>query len=304
MRVAVTGVNGFVGRHLVTELVSNGIKVVGIGRETHARDSVDHYVCQDLTHGWPAVDVDAVIHLAGLSAVGPSFSSPQRYLHQNSAMLTHMCEALLARGSAARLLVVSSGAVYDADQALPLTENSRIGFSSPYVLSKVLVENQASYYAGQGLRTTVVRPFNHIGPGQGRGFIVPDLLAEGRLAAQERRPIRVGDLDTRRDYTDVRDVVRAYRLLATTGTHEHSVYNVCSGESWSGRELLALLSAAWGYGSLCTEVDPRRLRPGDPREIRGSSHRLEEAVDWRPVITIQESIRDFLRASEDDACCA
>ena len=295
-RVVVTGVNGFVGRHLVAELVAQGYDVVGIGHETepHVEGVVD-YVVQDLTQGWPdGLDADAVIHLAGLSAVGPSFDHPQRYLEQNSAMVTRLGETLLREESSARVLVVSSGAVYDAHQDLPLTEESRIGHGSPYVVSKLLVEHQVGYYAGRGLDAVVVRPFNHLGPGQGPGFLLPDLYDAARRTAETDGVLRVGDLDTRRDYTDVRDVVRAYRLLLEADTLEHRVFNVCSGRSRSGQELLDVMADAMGLDELAVEVDPARLRPGDPREIVGSADRLRAATGWAPELDIPTSISDFV----------
>lgn len=298
-RVAVTGVNGFVGRHLVNELVGAGVEVVGVGHEDRAVPAgVTDYVSQDLAVGWPrGLDVDAVVHLAGLSAVGPSFEDPQRYLDQNSAMVTHLAEGLLSDSPRVRVLVVSSGAVYDAQQALPFGEDSRIGFSSPYVVSKVLVENQVAYYAARGLDAVVARPFNHIGPGQGTGFLVPDLLCAAAAAAATGESLRVGDLDTRRDYTDVRDVARAYRLLVEAEHLADRVFNVCSGRSWSGQELLGLLESEWPFGAVKVEVDERRVRPGDPREIVGDSLRLHRAVGWKPTIDVPTSVRDFVRES-------
>lgn len=295
-RVVVTGVNGFVGRHLVAELAGQGYDVVGVGHETEPRvEGLADYTPQDLTRGFPAaLDADAVVHLAGLSAVGPSFDDPQRYLEQNSAMVTHLGEALLRSRSSARVLVVSSGAVYDAHQDLPLTEESRLGHGSPYVVSKLLVEHQVAYYAGRGLDAVVVRPFNHIGPGQGPGFLVPDLYDAARRAAETDGVLRVGDLDTRRDYTEVRDVVRAYRLLLEAETLEHRVFNVCSGRSWSGRELLAELTRSWPFGEPEVAVDPSRVRPGDPREVVGSADRLRAAVGWEPAIEVATSVRDFI----------
>lgn len=298
-RVAVTGVNGFVGRHVVNELAGAGVDVVGVGHEDHAVPAgVTDYVSQDLTVGWPrGLDVDAVVHLAGLSAVGPSFEDPQRYLEQNSAMITHLAEGVLSDSPGVRVLVVSSGAVYDAQQALPFGESSRIGFSSPYVVSKVLVENQVAYYAARGLDAVVARPFNHIGPGQGTGFLVPDLLRGAAAAAATGESLQVGDLDTRRDYTDVRDVARAYRLLVEAEQLADRVFNVCSGRSWSGRQLLELLESVWPFGDVKVEVDERRVRPGDPREIVGDSSRLHCAVGWEPTIDLQTSVRDFVRES-------
>ena len=297
-RVVVTGINGFVGQHLARELAGHGHEVVGVGHEKATYvDGLADYLAHDLVTGWPALDADAVVHLAGLSAVGPSFEDPQRYLEQNSAMVTHLGEGLLRSRSSARVLVVSSGAVYDARQDLPLTEESRIGHGSPYVVSKLLVEHQAAYYVARGLDVVVVRPFNHIGPGQGPGFLVPDLYAAVRRAATTDGILRVGDLDTRRDYTDVRDVVRAYRLLLEADALEHRLFNVCSGRSRSGSEMLAVLAEAMNVGELTVEVDPTRIRPDDPREVVGSAERLSVAVGWEPEIDGTTSVRDFVAAA-------
>ena len=299
-RIAVTGVNGFVGRHLVAELVGHDFDVVGIGHEPDAHpEGLSDYLSQDLTVAWPrGLAVDAVVHLAGLSAVGPSFDQPQRYLEQNSAMVTHMCEAVLTAPERPRVVVVSSGAVYDAQQPQPLAETSRIGFSSPYVVSKLLVENQVAYYAGRGLDAVMARPFNHIGPGQGPGFLLPDLLTRAEEAVAKGEPLRVGDLTTRRDYTDVRDVARAYRLLLGVEGLEHRVFNVCSGRSWSGWELWELLGSEVRHELLEVEVDPARIRPADPREVVGDSTRLQKATGWTPEIDVPDSVRAFVAARQ------
>ena len=297
--VAVTGVNGFVGRHLARELAEHGAAVVGIGHEPGADlPGVTEYVEADLTQGWPDLaEVDAIVHLAGLSAVGPSFAEPQRYIEQNSSMVTAMAESLLEAGATPRVLVISSGAVYEPHQELPLDEDARIGHSSPYVVSKLLVEAQAAYYRTRGLDVIVARPFNHIGPGQGAGFLVPDLAAGLRAFTATGKPCVVGDLDTRRDYTDVRDVVRAYRLLLQVVDPQHGLFNVCSGASRSGREVLELLMAAAGLEDVPIQVDPSRVRPGDPRDIRGDFSRLAGATGWKPEISLAASIGDFVTAS-------
>ena len=295
--IAVTGVTGFVGKHLTNELHDLGHRVVGISREDSC-DFVDDYSRCDLAEEWPenVSDVDAVIHLAGLAAVGPSFDDPQTYINLNSAMVTNMCEFYLKQDKKPRIVIVSSGSVYDPNQPLPISENGKIGFNSPYSVSKILVENQAEYYRTRGLDCVVVRPFNHIGPGQLPGFLVPDLF-EKISAAPQDAAISVGNLETRRDYTDVRDIVRAYGRLALAENLTHSLYNVCSGESISGVEMFELIKKAAGRPDVSYQVDQSLVRPTDIPELTGDSSRLETELDWQPKISIDETIRDFVSAA-------
>lgn len=299
MRVVVTGATGFVGHHLLRDLLDAGHEPVAVSDLDDARLDVPFVSC-DLTRSWPAdlVGVDAVVHLAGLSAVGPSFSAPQHYVETNSAMVTTMGEALLEAGSRTRVLVVSSGAVYDAFQPHPISETGRLATSSPYVVSKRLVENLAAYYGGRGLDVVVARPFNHIGPGQKEGFLLPDLVTEATSAAASGRPLRVGDLTTARDYTDVRDVARAYRLLleADLGADfaADRVFNISSGRARSGNELCDLALAELGLTDLERSVDESRIRPNDPRSITGDHERLSRFTGWQPEHRIEETVRDYV----------
>jgi len=188
-RIAISGINGFVGHHLAQELVSNGISVIGIGHDKLLSPSlegiVDEYYSADLIENWPAINnIQGVIHLAGLAAVGPSFDAPQRYINGNSSMVTNLCEYYMAQSNKPRIVIVSSGAIYDSNQPMPINEDGSLGFSSPYAVSKVLTENQAIYYRTRGLDCVVARPFNHIGPGQATGFILPDFY--GRLSCTRR----------------------------------------------------------------------------------------------------------------------
>lgn len=292
-RIVVTGVNGFVGKHLVRELHGGDIMVVGIGREDAAHEEIsallDQYITADLAVEWPeAIEVDAVIHLAGLAAVGPSFSEPQRYLSLNSAMVTHMAEYYLTQKKQPRIIVVSSGAIYDPGQPMPLTERSAVGFASPYAVSKVLVENQCAYYRKRGLDCIIARPFNHIGPGQLGGFLVPDVIDQLRKGDT----VTVGNTATRRDYTDVRDVARAYRLLACADTLHHEIYNVCSGRSISGESLIAQIKSAMGKESATVTVDQTKVRPTDAPDIYGDAGSLHKDTGWEPSIAIEQTIQD------------
>lgn len=295
--ITVTGVNGFVGKHLVRELHQNGAAIIGVGREPKAdseiKDLLSSYVVADLAQQWPETEaVDAVIHLAGLAAVGPSFEHPQDYLNLNSAMVTNMAEHYLHQASKPRLIVVSSGAVYGADQPMPLTESSAIDFNSPYTVSKVLVENQCAYYRKRGLDCVIARPFNHFGPGQMEGFLVPDVIAQ----LKQGDKITVGNITTKRDYTDVRDVARAYRLLATIPNLYHQIYNVCSGTSRSGEEIVAAIRTAMSKPEAEVIVDQSKVRPTDAPDIYGDAGALKADAGWFPEIPLETTIKDCAKA--------
>jgi GDP-4-dehydro-6-deoxy-D-mannose reductase len=288
VRVAVSGVNGFVGQHLVRELVSGGHEVLGTSNgpvEPSIETLLATYSDQDLTVAWPAQDVDAVVHLAGLSAVGPSFDAPQSYIHGNSAPVTQLCEHLLRTQRPVRVVVVSTGAVYAPGTRLD--EGAPTEPSSPYAVSKLLVETQCAYYRRRGVDVMVMRPFNHVGPGQQAGFLLPDLiagLAEGSLT--------VGNLDTRRDYTDVRDVARAYRLAVEADPLDVSLLNVCSARSVSGLHLLRLVVDELGIEEPEVAVDRSRLRPDDPAEISGDNSLIGKVLGWAPEIDLETTVRD------------
>jgi len=288
VRVAVSGVNGFVGGHLVRELTEYGHDVLGLGIGAPApaiAGQLADYFDQDLAIAWPSMAADAVVHLAGLSAVGPSFDDPQRYIGGNSAPVTHLCEGLLAGGRSPRIVVVSTGAVYAP--GVQVHESSPTQASSPYAVSKLLVETQCGYYRHRGLDVTVMRPFNHIGPGQQPGFLLPDLIAA--VASGE---LTAGNLDTRRDYTDVRDVVRAYRLAVEEDRIDVPVLNVCSGVSVAGRTVLELVSRELGVAVPEITVDRSRLRPDDAAEISGDNSLITEVLGWKPVIPLEKTVRD------------
>ncbi|PID30393.1 hypothetical protein CR983_02785 [Candidatus Saccharibacteria bacterium] len=299
MRIAITGVNGFVGKHLAAELHDNAHEVVGVGIDPDAAPEITHvlaeYIMVDLTKQWPALSgLDAIIHLAGLAAVGPSFAKPQQYIEVNSAMLTHMGEYYLSTdGARPRIVAISSGSVYDPRQTMPLSETSAVAYSSPYAVSKLLVEHQCAYYNSRGLDCVVMRPFNHIGPGQIAGFLVPDLIEKIAARPDTSSPINVGNLATKRDYTDVRDVVRAYRLVATKPSSlDHSLYNVCSGKSLSGDDVLATIARAMDCAPVPTEVDESLMRPNDCMDIRGDNSRLADEFGWQPTISFEQTIKD------------
>lgn len=298
--VAVTGTNGFVGHHVAREFAQSGYHVVGIGREPRVSPGlegvVDEYISCDLSSEWPTVDrIDTVVHLAGLAAVGASFHHPQLYIETNSRIVTNIGEHYLGRPEEERprIIAVSSGAVYGGAVEGPVVETTPLEISSPYVVSKVLVENQLAYYSRRGLESVVARPFNHIGPGQGPGFIVPDLIASLRASMATGAPFTSGNLSTVRDYTDVRDVAHAYRLLADAPVLESSIYNICSGVGRSGAELLALLVSEMAAEGVATDaILGTNLRPTDASVIVGDSSRVAAELGWTRRYDLRDSLRD------------
>lgn len=297
--VVVSGCNGFVGRHLVPELYKRHGRVIGLGREDGPDDALVPFLAEyrpaDLTRSWPDLTgVSGVVHLAGHSNVAESFAHPQRFISDNSAIVTHLGERLLSMTTPPRTLVISSGAVYDPRQPMPIPESGLTHPSSPYVVSKLLVESQSAYYAARGAPTVTVRPFNHIGPGQQQGFLLPDLVHSAREAARSGEPLRVGDLSKVRDYTDVRDVARAYALLLTSDLGPHRVFNVCSGSGHSGEELLEVVLDALGLPDLPTEVDEDRLRPSDPQRVLGDNSLVRGISGWAPRTDLATSVGDFI----------
>lgn len=305
--ILITGINGFVGPHLAREFAKRGCGVIGVGFQPEAAqelsETLESYIRCDLTNQSDVAkidfsSVDAVIHLAGLSSQGMSFDQPQRFIADNSAMIISLFEAALKQKPAQlpRFVVVSSGAVYDSGQAMPLTEDSAVVFNSPYAVSKITVEHLCSYYQRRGFKYIVARPFNHTGPGQGPGFLIPDLATQV-LKAGPNGTVKIGNLKTRRDYSDVRDIVRAYADLALTDSLSHNVYNLCSGSARSGKEILEIITnKCFGEkADIKIQVNQELIRPNDPLEIYGSHQRATEDFNWRPEISLEDTIMDYLQ---------
>jgi len=305
----ITGINGFVGQHLAREMHQAGCEVWGIGRDAtpspEIAELVTHYYQCDLTDAnavakLPWQDVNSVINLAGLANVAASFGQADLYKKVNVDVLKNLGAALLAKKlTAVRVLAVSTGAVYDPTQQPPFNEQSatvKQTETSPYVASKLIMEQVARDQQTKGLDVVIVRPLNHVGPGQLPGFLVPD-LAEQITAAitQKQGSIKVGNLASQRDYTDVRDVAHAYQLLATAkpGSLKSGIYNVCSGQPLSGQRILDLLLERFKAKGLSVEVDQSRIRPDDPPVLYGDCTALKTDTGWHPTIAIDQTIADF-----------
>jgi GDP-4-dehydro-6-deoxy-D-mannose reductase len=293
MRAVVTGGLGFVGRHLVRHLRDAGDEVITLDRKGD--------LAVDITDG-PAVAAalaevspDAVYHLAGWADVGASWADPVGVLRVNAEGTLHVLRACLAAG-VQRVLAVASADVYGVvtEAELPLTEASPLRPTSPYAASKLAADAVAQQaFLGHGLGVVRVRPFNHLGPGQSEQFVAPAIAA--RIARAERDgadTISVGNLSARRDVTDVRDVVRAYRLLVAGG-EPGEVYNVCSGVDVSIQALADHL-VGLARRPIRLVTDPALLRPVDLPVLRGDATKLHAATGWKPEIPIEQTLADLL----------
>jgi GDP-4-dehydro-6-deoxy-D-mannose reductase len=308
LRVLITGASGFAGGHLAQACARAGDEVIGISRRgstptgaglQHQVDLLDADAVQSAVRD---ARPEVVYHLAALSSVGRSWEEPARTLHENVASATNMLEALRLEAPRARVIWVSSCEVYGPPDRLPVDEQAALRPANPYAVSKATGDLLAAMYQrAHGLDIVRVRPFNHVGPGQLPIFVLGSLTkqaAEARIANVEAVEIVTGNPHTRRDYTDVRDVVRAYRLLVKQG--EPDVYNVSSGISVSTSEQVALLEELLAPIRVTPVVDPARVRANEVMEVRGSHDRLTAETGWTPSIPLRDSIRDAVAHWEQE----
>ena len=291
-KVLITGAAGFVGGHLTTHLEACGDEVIGVDREHGGVDITDAAAVTELI---AQVQPTAIYHLAGWADVGGSWKAPVQAFRVNAEGTLNVLSAA-AEAGVERVLAVSSADVYGkVDPAeLPLTEESPLRPASPYAVSKVAADYLGlQAWLGNGLPVLRVRAFNHLGPGQTDAFVAPALAS--RIARAERDGgdvLPIGDLSARRDFTDVRDVVRAYRLLMEHG-EPGEVYNVCSGVDLAVQDLADQLLGQARI-PLRFETDPDLLRPVEVPVLRGSYDRLHQATGWKPEISIEQTLTDLL----------
>jgi GDP-4-dehydro-6-deoxy-D-mannose reductase len=296
MRALITGGKGFVGQWLAAHLKDGGDEVAVIDIETDVADGAA------VRHVMADVEPDAVYHLAAMTHVGESWDDPSRVLRVNVLGTAELLAAARTLSRAPRVLVVSSAEVYGVvkPEQLPLSEKTPVAPASPYAASKLAAEAVAlQAWRGFGQPVLVVRPFNHIGPGQSPNFFVPALakrIVEAKRSGADT--LSVGTLTTRRDFTDVRDVVGAYRLLVEQG-EPGTIYNVCSGRDIAMSDVAAQLLTLAG-ADLTFETDPALVRPVDVPVLRGDAGLLRATTGWEPTIPLATTLADVLSSWETD----
>lgn len=304
--VLITGATGFAGGHLA-ESLAGSTRLVGWGRSTPRPEiarllesqAVDLLDREQVRHAIASLRPATIFHLAGAPQVAESWRDTAKPLAANVLATSHLFDAIRRVGLSCRVLVTGSAAVY-APSDTPINEDGPLAPGNPYALSKLAQEQLAMRaHADDGLDVVMVRPFNHTGPHQPPAFVAPSMARQIALIEKgDIEPlIRVGNLDARRDFTDVRDVVRAYATLMALGK-AGEIYNVGSGIGHSIQSLLdALRSRA--HTSVRVEIDPERLRPAETPALLADTTRLRNLTGWTPQISFEsmlDSLLEYWRA--------
>jgi GDP-4-dehydro-6-deoxy-D-mannose reductase len=303
VRALITGAGGFVGGHLAAHLADRGDDVLGVGREPTGGDRVAEYVTADLLDA-DAIRAavrdlrpDAIVHLAAAASVGASWRLPAETIDNNTRSTLNLHQAVRAEAPDAVVIAAGSGEEYGPvpEERLPVVESEPLRPQNPYAVSKAAADLLAGFYAdAHGLRVVRTRAFNHAGPGQADMYVISAFarqIADAERAGQSELVMETGNLAPRRDFCDVRDVVRAYALLADRG--EAAIFNVCSGVSVPVADILAGLARLTEV-SVDQRTDPARLRKHEVMDIRGSHERLTEATGWQPEIALETTLAGTL----------
>lgn len=310
MKILITGAAGFVGAHLIRRLKCDEQNEI----YAWAKDSVEsrqialesnHIGIVDITQKMQVVEAfrsicpDRVYHLAAQSSVGLSWKEPALTYEVNAIGCIHLLEAVRLYQPHARVLLVGSAEQYGRvrPEELPIAETRPLQGLNPYSISKMAQEQTAMLYAAAyQLELVIVRAFNHIGPGQAARFVIPDWCSQVvRMERGQQSPkLLVGNIDVRRDFTDVRDIVRAYTELMEKGC-AGEVYNVGSGCDYSLREVLDIIISGSSCEGISYEVDEGRLRPADTPELRADITKLQNTIAWKPAYRLEQSVGDILQ---------
>jgi GDP-4-dehydro-6-deoxy-D-mannose reductase len=297
----VTGGTGFAATHLIDLLLRESPTV-----HAWANPSGKAAPADGRSISWVGVDIlnreavlaeiartrpSVIYHCAGIADVAASWLSPARALQVNALGTHHLVEAVQSVGVDCPVLITGSALVYRPSTSA-ISEESGVGPTSPYGLSKLAQELAAQQTAARSV--LIARPFNHAGPAQSDAYVTSSFARQIAEAEAGLKPpvLRVGNLESRRDITDVRDTVRAYRLLVERGTPGRP-YNVCSGQAYRVGDLLDIL-VGMSRVRLDIRPDPARMRPSDNPVVLGDNRRIRDEVGWTPEIAIEQTLADLL----------
>ena len=309
MRALITGVTGFAGSHLAEYLVaSTDLEVWGTDIRCNDRNIAQigdklHFVVADISQPEAANEMlqearpDYVFHLAAQAFVPLSWRDPWQTMANNIRAQLNILQSMAESGIKPRALVVGSADEYGmiAPDELPISEATALRPYSPYAVSKIAQDMLGyQYFVSHALPVIRVRPFNHIGPRQSPLFVTSDFARQiAEIEAGSREPeIHVGNLESKRDFTDVRDIVRGYHLALQRG-EPGEVYNLGAERAYSIQEILEILLAMTD-AEIEVVPDPARLRPSDVPIVVSDCSKFRRQTGWRPTISLQDSLRDIL----------
>ncbi len=310
MRILITGITGFVGSHLTEFLLAqDGIEVFGTLRWRSKTDNIEHlrdriklYECDlrdaaSIRHVISTVKPERIFHLAAQSFVPMSWSAPSETMTTNTVGQINLFEAVRECGLNPQIQIAGSSEEYGLvlPNELPLVETSPLRPLSPYAVSKV-AQDLLGYQYARSYQMPIVRTraFNHTGPRRGEVFATSNFSKQIALieAGIQESVIHVGNLDARRDFTDVRDITRGYWLALEKG-EPGEVYNLCSGKDVTIREVLDIL-LGFSRQKISVQADPQRMRPSDVMILRGDCTKFRKQTGWNPTIPLTKTLEDLL----------
>lgn len=294
----VTGSRGFVGKYLRKELEAHGYTVIGLDIHSDEKTRQGNILdAEEMKQLMGALCPQVVFHLAGQANVAASWSIPQKTMELNVIGTLNLMEALREKSPATRMLLVGSSDQYGAlgNHGALVQETLSTNPQTPYAVSKKAQEEMAQIYAGvYGLNLCMTRSFNHCGAGQREGFLIPDFAAGIVRVERGLQPsLKVGNLTARRDFTHVKDVVRAYRLLAERGV-SGEIYNVGAGKTFSAQEILDGLMAR-ATCAVPIQQDPKKMRPSDTPVICCDHSKLTRDTGWEAEIPMEAVLDEVLQ---------
>jgi len=306
MKVLITGIEGFVGPYIADSLLQDGAEVIGTylitqRQETHPLNPKITSEQLDVTDT-KAVDAlikkirpDAIVHLAGFSSVSQSWKHPELCWKINVEGTRNLLEAVVRANINPTILIISSAEVYGKPLRLPITEEHLLNPDSPYGKSRKEMERLAlEYHSSKKLKTIILRSFNHTGPGQMPTFVCSEFAQQvARIKSGLAEPVMtVGDFNVQRDFSDVRDIAKAY-VLALTECIPGEIYNVCSGKAYSIKEILEKIIRFSGIKITVTQ-DEAKTRPVNIQVLQGSHEKFSTETGWRPEIDLSQTLKDLL----------